>query len=493
MKTKLLGITLMIACTTVGALAQSDADALRYSQSSISGTARFVSMSGAFGALGGDLSSMAINPAGLGIYRKSEFTISTSIYMNQTTTDFIGMKATENKLNFNIPNFGFVFTHLTQADKKDKAGWKSISFGIGLNRLNNFHTHSFYESKNYENSLLNHFVETANSGTSLDPFYEQLAYDAGLIYYPNDSTDLFTSDMGDSAGTYPITQRRSSTTRGGISEWNFSLGANYNNLIYLGGSLGITSLRYIEESIYSEDDKDNVIPVLNHYSLQQNVNTSGTGVNLKLGVIVRPADWLRIGAAFHSPTFYASMNDNYKNIINSSLENIATSPAESPDGTFDYSMATPLKAIGSIAFIIAKSGLISADYEFVDYPGTRFDASGASFSEVNDAIRSKYTGAGNLRVGGEYRWDAISFRAGYGLYGSPFSSKEKLSGSDYSKTCYSGGIGIRDKNYFIDLGYAYSESHEYFQAYTLQNDVPVAGSKNKVVNHNFVVTFGIKF
>ncbi|CAN5571840.1 outer membrane protein transport protein [soil metagenome] len=492
MKPKYSVLLFIIAISTIRAMAQSEADALRYSQSSISGTARFSSMAGAFGALGGDFSSIAVNPAGLGIYRKSEFTISSSIYTSQTTTDFLGKTATENKFNFNIPNFGFAFTHLTNADRKDLQGWKSVTFGIGMTRINNFHTHSFYESLNPDNSLLNHFVENANNSTSLDGFYEQLAYDAGLIYPENDSSDIFTSDMG-SAGTYPITQRRSSTARGGINEWDISLGANYNNIVYLGASLGISSIRYLEESIYTEEDKDNIIPVLNKYSLQQDVTTSGTGVNLKLGVIVRPAPWVRIGASFHTPTLYASMRDDYKNIITSSLENIPTSPAESPDGTYQYTMITPLKAIGSVAFIIGKAGLISADYEFVDYSGSRFDADDASFSAVNDAIRTKYTSTGNFRIGGEYRWNAISFRGGYGLYGSPFNSNEKTVGADYSKTYYAGGIGIRDKNYFIDLGYNYSESNEYYQPYTLLNNVSVAGSKNNLVNHNFVVTFGVKF
>ena len=286
---------------------------------------------------------------------------------------------------------------------------------------------------------------------------------------------------------------RSTTTRGGISEWNFSIGANYNNLVYLGGSIGINSLRYLEESLYSEEDKDNIIPVLNNYTLQQDVTTTGTGVNLKLGIIVRPAEWIRMGVSIHSPTLYSNMHDDYKNSISSSLENIPTSRQESPDGSYDYTLVTPLKATGSVAFIIAKTGLISADYELVDYSGSRFDATDASFSEVNDAIRSKYKANGNLRIGGEYRWNAISFRAGYGLYGSPFNTSEKTKGSDYSKTYLSGGLGIRDRNYFIDLGYVYSQSNEYYQPYTLQNNVVVAGSKNDVVNHNFVVTFGVKF
>jgi len=483
--------TALIPLTATIGQAQTDVDALRYSQSSITGTARFTSMAGAFGALGGDFSSINVNPAGLGIYRKSEFTFSTSFLVNHTTSDFIGRSYDENKFNFNIPNLGFVFTHLTEADRKNKEGWKNVNVGIGINRVQSFHTNSFYESVNNSNSLLNHFVETANNGQSLDPFYEQIAYDAGIIYNDTDGT-TYISDVGD-PGTYPISQQRSSITRGGIYEWNFSVGANYNNKIYLGGGFGISSLRYIEESTYSEYDRVDVIPVLNSYSLHQDIITRGTGFNFKFGIIARPVDWVRIGASFHTPTIYPYMRDEYRNTMVSSLDNIPTSPATSPDGIYNYGLITPLKAVGSVAFIIAKTGLISADYEFINYSGARFDAPGASFSEVNNTIRSKYTPSGNFRIGGEYRYDVLNFRAGYGFYGSPINSIQRKPGGDYSKNYYSGGLGIRHQNYFIEMAYSYTQSNEYFQQYTLENNAPVEGSSNKVISHNFVMTLGAKF
>jgi len=490
MKLKKYLFTALIILPALG-FSQTDIDALRYSQSSITGSARFTSMAGAFGALGGDFSSIIVNPAGLGIYRKSEFSFSTAFYVNHTTTDFIGRSYDENKFNFNIPNFGFVFTHLTDADRKNREGWKSVSVGIGLHRIQNFHTNSFYEAVNRDNSLLNHFVETANHGTPFDPFYEQLAWDAGVIYSDTDGTSII-SDVGD-PGTFPITQQRSSLTRGGIHEWNFSVGANYNNILYLGGGFGISSLRYIEESTYTEYDGLNVIPVLNNYSLHQDLYTRGTGFNFRFGVIARPVEWVRVGASFQTPTFYPYMRDEYRNIMTSSLDNIPTTPATSPDGIYSYGMITPLKAVGSVAFIIAKDGLISADYEFINYNGTRFDAPDASFAQVNNTIRTKYSPTGNFRIGGEYRLGELNFRAGYGFSGSPINSIQRVAGADYSKNYYSGGIGIRNKNYFIETGYSYSVSNEYFQQYTLENNVPVEGSRNRVVNHNFVVTLGAKF
>ena len=137
-------------------------------------------------------------------------------------------------------------------------------------------------------------------------------------------------------------------------------------------------------------------------------------------------------------------------------------------------------------------GLIGIDYEFVDYSSARFDASGTSFSDVNDAIRTKYTTASNLRIGTEWRYNNISFRGGYAVYGTPFNAGQNAPGADQSKTSITGGIGLRDGNYFLDLGYAYSQSTEYFQQYSLMNqDVP--GSKNTIQTNNFVMTFGVKF
>src|ERR1043165_6171354 len=130
--------------------AQSDIDALRYSQTSIAGTARFTSIAGAFGALGGDFSSLSYNPAGVAIYRKSEFTFSPSLYFANTSSDFLGNSYSENRFNFNIPNIGFVYAHPVNTDH---AGWKGWSLGIGMNRVNNFQTKSYMEGVNTNNSM----------------------------------------------------------------------------------------------------------------------------------------------------------------------------------------------------------------------------------------------------------------------------------------------------------------------------------------------------
>ncbi len=468
-------------------MAQSDAGALRYSQTSIAGTSRFMSMGGAFGALGGDFSSLSWNPAGIAVYRTSEFTFSPSLYLEQTNSDFLDNTRKATKYNFNIANLGLVYTQKL-SNNDSTYGWKSWNFGVGINRINNFHTKSYFEGLNQSNSLLDYFVEQADGKAheNLNVFGEYLAYQTFLInpdtIVPNQYTDTIPHGQE--------LQRRNSTTRGTITEMVFSFGGNYSNKLYLGGTFGFDFLRYIEETTYEElDVNDTISGGFNHFSFNQNLATHGVGVNLKLGMIYRAADWVRLGAAFHTPTFY-SMTDDFNYSMQSSFDNGNTHSQSSPLGTIDYTLVTPLRAIGSIAFVIGKLGLISADYEFVDYSAANFDATEGGFSDLNNTIQQEYTTAGNLRIGTEWRYRNFSFRGGYAMFGSPFSSAYKS--SDMKRNSYSLGLGIRDQDYFIDFGYVLSQGTEYFRPYIL-NDQNTPEVKSKIYTSNFTVTMGVKF
>ncbi|HNP98702.1 MAG TPA: hypothetical protein PKK99_06585, partial [Bacteroidia bacterium] len=239
---------------TLATFAQTDLDAFRYSQSNISGTARFSSMGGAFGALGADFSSIAVNPAGIGLYRKSEVTFTPSVFIGSTESNFLGKVNSERKFNFNFGNAGIVFTNkLTNND--EGPGWKSWSFGFGYNRINNFHNRSFYENKNPSNSLTNYFAENAQgqSYENLDPFYEYLAYYTYLIN--PDSSNNYSAAVPNGN----IVQRRSSETRGAMGETDLTFGGNYSNRLFIGGTIGLSNIRYLEETTFEETDKDNVI------------------------------------------------------------------------------------------------------------------------------------------------------------------------------------------------------------------------------------------
>lgn len=482
---KIIIVSSLLFITGSG-FAQTDLDAFRYSQSNISGTTRFTSMGGAFGALGGDFSSLAVNPAGIAIYRKSEITFTPSVFIGATESNFLGKTNTEKRFNFNFGNAGMVFTHkLTEND--EGPGWKSWNFGFGYNRMNNFHNRSFYENTNPANSMTGYFAENAQglSYDNLDPFYEYLAYYTYLIN--PDSLNNYSAAVPGG----PILQRRSSETRGSMGETDISFGGNYSNRLYIGGTVGFANIRYLEETTFEEIDKDNLFDTLSQFQFDQNLTTRGFGFNFKFGIIYRASDWVRMGATIHTPTWY-SMTDDYSSSMKAKFDGGYADTKDSPDGSYDYTLTTPFKAIGSLAFIIGKYGLISGDYEFTDISEARLDAVDASFADANNVIRKKYTTVNTLRLGAEYRIGDFSLRGGTAFTSSPLNTRYVTGGADYKKTSFGGGIGIRDKDLFVDFGYLYTESNEYFQPYTLTNqDVP--GVKNKVRTNNVTITFGVKF
>lgn len=485
MKKLIISLTLSVF-TTSGLYAQTDQDAFRYSRPSLSGTARYTSMGGAFGALGGDFSTLGSNPAGIAIYRRSELTFTPSIYVGNTSSSFLGNAVDENRFNFNIGNAGLVYTNKLTNDETSP-GWKSWNFGFGYNRMNNFHNNFSYEGFNKENSLTDFWAQNSNGlpYADLDPFYEYLAYYTYLIN--PDSLNNYSA----AAANGNILQRRNAETRGSIGEVDFSFGGNYSNRLYLGGTMGLSTIRYVEDITYEEIDTDNLIDTLNQYEFRQYLNTKGSGINFKFGMIYRATDWLRVGAAIHSPTWY-SMQDNYDSEIGAQFDNGYRTKKESPDGFFDYELTTPFKAIGSLAFIYEKYGLFSIDYEYTDISQARLGAAEHSFSSTNSVIRKKYTGSGTIRLGTEWRAGNLSFRGGAVFSGSPLTASYAADTYDFSSKSFSGGFGIRDNNLFVDFGYVHTISKEYFQPYTLSTE-NVAGVNNKVSSGNFTITLGARF
>ncbi len=163
--------------------------------------------------------------------------------------------------------------------------------------------------------------------------------------------------------------------------------------------------------------------------------------------------------------------------------------ATSPQGSFNYSVTTPFRAIGSIGFVIDKMALVNLEYEYVDYTYAQLNSSPNVFADVNKGIRSKYTATGNLRIGGEIRFDPFAFRLGYALYGSPFKNGEN---ENASRTNLTAGIGFRENNYFIDFANVFSQhtSHEF-----LYNPagLDLNSVKNEFNSSTFMLTFGFRF
>lgn len=466
---------------SIASVAQNDIDAMRYSQTTFGGTARFSSMAGSMGAIGGDISTLSYNPAGIAVFRKTEFSITPSVFSASSSSTYNGTNSSDRKLNFNLGNIGMVATVKL---KDTTTGWQSLNFGFGYNRINNFNNRIDIKGDNKQSSLLDVYVANANGHdpSTFDGFSTGLAW----------TTYLFNPLASDSnyyyhvIGNYGETQRKSVDSKGGMGEYVISFGGNYKEKVLVGATLGIVKARYEEEAVYEETDPQDTIAGFNSFKYVTDLASNGTGVNFKFGMIIKPNDWLRIGAAVHSPTAI-SFRDNYSSYMESDLDNNVRYADSSAEGSFKYSVITPFRAIGSLGFIINKLALINAEYEYVNYSTAQLSSHPNVFTDVNKTISSKYTSTGNIRVGGELRFDPIAFRLGYALYGSPFRNGDNTSAY---RSSYTGGIGYRVNNFFMDFAYVHMNSNETSYLYDPAISTPV---KNNYKNSSFMLTLGVRF
>ena len=480
-KLRILILSLIIAIP-FAVNAQSEGDALRYSMLNFGGTARFSAMAGAYSAIGADLSTISTNPAGIGVYRKNEFTFTPSIFTKSSNTSYNGQSEKDFTNNFNISNLGVVFTH---KPRNDGSGWKYVNFAFGLNRCDNFQNRTIIEGNNANSSLMDIYCHDAQglSLGNLDPYSTQMAFGTQLI------DTISASHYSSNVPSGGILQRKSIETQGAIQEWDFALGANYNNKLFIGGTIGFPHIRYKEQSVYREMDKANISPNFNSFSLNEDLTTTGSGVNFKFGLIYVPIDIdmvkIKLGAAVHTPTYY-TMHDDWKSTMTSNFDNGTSNSVNSPQGSFDYTLTTPMRGIGSIAIQLFQRATISADYEYANYSTAHLDSKGDDFIDQNDSIQSNYKAAGNLKIGAEVALGLFSLRCGYAIYGSPY-----ISGSNSGKkTAISAGFGIIDKKYFLDFAYVYSKSDVSYYLYNYAN-MNAASVKN--TSGNFLLTLGFKF
>ncbi len=470
-------------------MAQNEVDALRYSQISYGGTSRYMSMGGAFGGLGGDASVLSTNPAGIAVYRKSEFTFTPSFYNRIDEAMHYGNSTTDNKYNINFSNIGWV-----SVSGNKESGWVSSAFGIAYNRLNNFHSRFIIEGVNEKSSLIDVYMNdlTANGGVDVSLISEspQFAFGANLAW----QTYLIDTSGGPAAyysalPNYGELQRNTVTGRGSMGETALTYGGNYNNRFYIGATLGIENIRYLQESthdVYVTDDDSTTF--LSALTLSDKLTTSGVGYNFKLGMIYRIHDYVRLGGAIHTPAFFR-LHDQWSSKMESDFKDGNNYEYSSPQGDYDYLLTTPFRAIGSMSVLFGKIGLISADYEYVNYASARLRSGGDGygFSNENSDIQNKYTATGNIRIGTEWRFPPFSFRGGYALYGNPYNSNID---NDGGRQSYSIGLGIKESEFFIDFAYVLTQTSEKYFIYAPQF---VDASNINSSAHTFLATLGFRF
>jgi len=490
--------------------AQDLTDALRYSNYKIRGTARSAAMGNAFGALGGDFTSLSINPAGVAVYRTGEFTFTPSL--NNTSVDgtYLGNTANDSKYNVSLDNIGYVTTIPTGSNSE--SGVVSFSIGLGFNRLGSFSMRSLASGVNQNSSLLDYFTDNMNANKNqyigheadyLDQYYELLAWDTYLVNYDRDAGEYF-NDIRDYG--YQQTQRKTTDRRGYINEYLISFGANFNHKLYLGATVGIHDVYFKENANLRESYSNGENPFFDNLNFGTYFKTAGSGFNLKIGAILKATENLRLGLAFHTPTFY-KLTDNYFNTMNSynadlqgTGNNITRtmgnhSSKSDQEGAYDYEIETPMKTVLSAAYLFGKKALVSVDYEILDYSSSKLKngSNGYDYSDQNQVIKDAYKAVGNLHVGAEYRVSpAFSLRAGYENYPSAFKStylNQTNMNKNASYSTVSGGFGVRQGNVFFDAAVKHAWSDEYLNPYPSAPEM----AKYNTKQNSLIFTIGYKF
>ena len=453
----------------IGSLsAQTITDALRFSQMGLNGTSNYISRAGAIGALGGDLTSASYNPAGLGVYNSNELSFSTGLFLSSTDANANGLLSSDNRANFNFGHIGALFFF-----KPKSSDVKGVQFAFGFNRLKSFGNRTMYERDNVADSYISNIIRDGYSDAYMYDFYQSYVVDFDTA--ANEYTSVFKDGK--------FNQLRSFTESGSINEMTFSLSTNIRNFLYLGATMGVPMANYHSDGSFMEEKVDNLGNVTDRYIYNEIKDINATGINLKLGAILRPVNWFRLGLAIHTPTYYSIEDNLYSEVQYTKTSGEDWDPVK-------YNLQTPFRFLGSMAFILGDNksklaGSISGDYEYADYSNMKYRLKNDILTEndINKTISNYFQATNTLRIGGELKLGTIALRAGYCIMDNPYSKNLNDAGA-YSIT---GGLGYKNKNFFMDFAYAYtygkSKFYEYDQAViNLENTSQLAQ-----------LTFGVKF
>lgn len=471
---------------------QSLSDAIRYSDLEVGGTARTVGISGAIGALGADFSVLSTNPAGLATYRRSEFVFTPTWELTTVDTRLKGtgnFNRERERTNFNFNSLGLVF-----ATRPRNSAWKVSAFGIGFNRMANFHQQVFFEGIS-AGSITDRWLELANGLTpdELDNFEAGLAFDGEAIYNPDPNDN--TTYIGDFEKGEMVEKSQLIRRKGSINEMVFSFAGNYDEKIMIGATLGVPFVSFEETKTYMETDAADSNPLFNELTFTERLRTTGAGINLKLGLIYRLNQMVRLGFAFHTPTSFAledafSTSLDYSYVFNGTP---SQGSANSPDGRFEYKLRTPWRFIGSAGVLFDKKGFLSAEVEWVDYTSAKFNFNNTGNiddiqyeQELNDQIDTKLNTALNIRLGGEFAYKIFRFRGGYTLTTSPLDDNSDPTGA------LSVGAGIREKSIYLDFAYRRKTSKGSYTPYSTDLS-PESLVSTETTNGKLMLTVGFKF
>lgn len=482
--------------TFTGTMAQNVDDALRYSQIFYTGTARFMSMGGAFTALGADLSAIALNPAGAGLFRSSEVSLTPQLNYFNSSSFFNNSSSSDFNYNFNLSQVGVVSNILSNGNN---TGLISLNVAYSYNRTNNFNESTIINGLSNNSSMADYWAYKANGNSKPDLSNSPwIASETYLIDYLPGSTNSYGtvfSHWGDSANaTYGQNIRRIIDNKGYTGEHTFSIGGNYSNKFYFGMALGINSLKYIGHYEHLESDIDNIIYDFKNFNYSDHLEASGIGISLKIGTIYRPVEYLRIGLAINSPVIYRItefFDDNITSSFDTEVDGVSNYESSNETLRYKYTLTTPFRINTGVALQVKKLALVSVDYEFVDYRISRFSNANDNYNyyEENDGIKNILKATSNFRLGTEFRLNNLYLRGGYSYYGKAFNPDEE--NKDLAYNALSMGIGFRQQSFFFDLAFTGLYDDRNFYMYY---DPPyLSPAKIETSRNSFMATLGFKF
>lgn len=520
MKKQILIFIFAVVATAVSA--QGLTDALKYGTTDIIGTARYMSLGGSMGAIGGDPSAIIDNPAALGVYRSSEYSFTLSAVPSTTTATSSSAITSANDFSFNLNQMSYVYSY-----SNDKtSGIVANNFSFNYNRVKDFNR-TVYVSADNQSSMTSMMADFTNgfypSGVTESngyvPFISVLGYEGFMIDPMSSDSSQYTP--------YDYTSNRMAykgIESGRIDEYSFSYSMNISHKVYIGATFGFQTLDYSFRSAYGEQFSTGAEMQLNN-----SFQTRGVGTKLSVGAIVRPTDFLRLGISYQSPTWYYSLKDTYSADIETTGASSATGyvyySTSSAYSTYAYN--TPQKVQASAAIMFGKSGFLNFDYEYADYSSMKYvskDSNTDIFatsayqyenSQISDYALSTHT----FKLGAEVRMASqYSLRAGaaYRTSNSGSITRSLMDNTTRTDMEYfvdkgmfygSLGVGYRYNGFGLDLAYAYTQQNQEY--YPFQQDAEILGNGYfgvadsnatysavadiATIKHNIVMTLSYKF
>ena len=461
-----------IAMSTINA--QNISDALRYAEESINGTARFAAMSGAFGALGGDLSAISINPAGSAILTRPHLSISLTNYDRDNQVRFFEGRSSTEISNLDLSQGGAAFVFNNQ---DVNSPWRKFVISILYDQTNNFDD-SFFASGTNTNSIDSYFLANAQGlrldqisrfeGESVQDAYGDIGATFGyqhqqaflgfesFILEPEDITDDANSVYFSNIAPGTFNQEYAYASTGYNGKLGVNLAMQYQDNLFIGVNLNSHFINY-NQSTFLRERNTNTGSFVTEVGFENNLRTTGNGFSFQLGAISKVTDFLRLGVTYDSPIWY--------NILDETTQFIST-VTENPDNPnvvldpnvinvfSEYRLKTPGKVTGSAALIFGTKGLLSFDYSRKDFGSTEFrPSSDLVFANENAQISNLLGVSTSYRIGGELRHKNFSFRGGYHFEESPYNDNTFYG----DLTGYSLGLGYSFGNTRVDLAYQTSE------------------------------------